>query len=107
MKNAAQTMQVLKKLRAKVDTDMTVQKAIVFLLLAEAGKEGMSQAEVLRRGDLTRAATSRNILDLSDLTSRKAKGPGLVDTRQDLSDRRNRYVFLTPKGLKVAKEVLA
>ena len=68
--------------RKKISTDITAQRLQV--LLAVYFNEGLSQRELLPFLDMTSiTALSRNIADLSRLTSKKQDGPGLLELRPD------------------------
>ncbi len=69
--------------------------------------EGLSQRELLEFLDATSiTALSRNLADLSELTTKKTPGPGLLEQRVDPSNLRIKRVFLTPKGKRFMKEWL-
>ena len=52
-------------------------------------------------------ALSRNLADLSALTTRKLPGPGLLELRTDLLNLRVKRAYLTPKGRRFVKQWLA
>jgi DNA-binding MarR family transcriptional regulator len=92
--------------RKKISTDITAQRLQV--LLAVHFHEGLSQRELLRFLDMTSiTALSRNIADLSRMTSRKLKGPGLLELRPDPLNLRVKRVFLTRKGKRFMEEWLS
>lgn len=99
------TCRILQKLRQLVDADLSVQKALTLLLIS--ANEGLSQVELAKLAKTSRAATSKNVLDLTAVTSRKSRGPGLVEQRQDPMERRVNRLFLTAKGTKALKEVFS
>ncbi|MEJ2534688.1 MAG: hypothetical protein P8008_04305 [Gammaproteobacteria bacterium] len=83
--------------RARVAPDITAQRLAI--LLAVANHEGLSQRELLQRLEGTSiTALSRNLADLSSLTSRKQAGPGLVELRTDPMNLRVKRVHLTERG---------
>ncbi len=84
---------------------MTAQRLMI--LLCVALNEGLSQRELLQRLELTSiTALSRNIADLSALTSRKTPGPGLLELRSDPMNLRIKRVHLTPRGRKFVERWL-
>ena len=92
--------------RKKISTDITAQRLQV--LLAVYFHEGLSQRELLQFLDMTSiTALSRNIADLSRLTSKKLKGPGLLELRPDPLNLRSKRVFLTKKGRRFMQEWLS
>jgi len=95
------TMQVLDKglrfARARLSADITAQRLLI--LIAVYFNEGLSQRELLQHLDSTSiTALSRNLADLSALTTKKLPGPGLLELRMDPLNLRVRRVFLTRKG---------
>jgi DNA-binding MarR family transcriptional regulator len=83
--------------RARIGPDVTAQRLLI--LTAVYFNEGLSQRELLKHLDTTSiTALSRNLADLSALTTKKLPGPGLRELRMDPSNLRVRRVFLTRKG---------
>lgn len=95
------TMRVLDRglrfARARLSADITAQRLLI--LIAVYFNEGLSQRELLKHLDSTSiTALSRNLADLSALTTKKLPGPGLLELRMDPLNLRVRRVFLTRKG---------
>ena len=68
----------------------------------------MSQRELLQHLESTSiTALSRNLADLSVLTTKKLPGPGLLELRVDPLNLRIKRVFLTRKGRGFVKQWLA
>ncbi|MCB1749469.1 MAG: winged helix-turn-helix transcriptional regulator [Gammaproteobacteria bacterium] len=87
----------LRYARRTLGPDVTVQRLLV--LVAVYGNEGASQSELLGTlGDISITALSRNLADLSALTSRKTPGPGLIELRVDPLNLRRKQVYLTARG---------
>jgi DNA-binding MarR family transcriptional regulator len=87
----------LRYARAKLSPDITAQRLLI--LIAVYFHEGLSQRELLDHLELTSiTALSRNLADLSALTTKKLPGPGLLEQRVDPLNLRVKRVFLTPKG---------
>ena len=92
--------------RAKLSPDITAQRLLI--LIAVYFNEGQSQRELLQHLESTSiTALSRNIADLSEFTTRKLPGPGLLELRIDPLNLRIKRVFLTPKGRSFVKQWLA
>jgi DNA-binding MarR family transcriptional regulator len=87
----------LRYARAKLSPDITAQRLLI--LIAVYFNEGLSQRELLKHLETTSiTALSRNLADLSVLTTRKSPGPGLLELRVDPLNLRIKRVFLTRKG---------
>lgn len=92
--------------RKKLTTDITAQR--LQILLAVYFNEGLNQRELLQFLDMTSiTALSRNIADLSRLTTKKLEGPGLLELRVDPLNLRVKRVFLTKKGRRFMEQWLA
>jgi len=92
--------------RARLSADVTAQR--VLILIAVYFNEGLSQRELLKHLDTTSiTALSRNLADLSGLTTRKLPGPGLLELRVDPLNLRVKRVFLTRKGRQFMQQWLA
>jgi DNA-binding MarR family transcriptional regulator len=96
----------LRYARAKLSPDITAQRLLI--LIAVYFYEGLSQRELLTHLESTSiTALSRNLADLSALTTRKTPGPGLLELRVDPRNLRIKRVFLTPKGKRFMHRWLA
>lgn len=94
----------LQEVRRSVAPDITVQRLMI--LLAVYANEGLSQRELLDCLDgCSITALSRNLADLSRLTSKKRPGPGLVEARVDPMNLRVRRVYMTPKGRRLVARI--
>ena len=92
--------------RARLSPDITAQRLLI--LIAVYFHEGLSQSELLKHLESTSiTALSRNLADLSGMTTKKSPGPGLLELRMDPLNLRIRRVFLTPQGRKFVREWLA
>jgi DNA-binding MarR family transcriptional regulator len=92
----------LRLARARLSPDITAQRLLI--LLAVYKHEGFSQRELLQQLDSTSiTALSRNLADLSALTTQKRPGPGLLELRVDPLNLRVKRVFLTAKGKRFMK----
>jgi len=92
--------------RAELTADVTAQRLLI--LICVYFNQGLSQRELLTKLDATSiTALSRNLADLSDWTTRKKKGPGLIELRPDPMNLRIKRVFLTDKGNDFVRRWLA
>ncbi len=92
--------------RARLSPDITAQRLLI--LVAVYFHEGLSQRELLGHVDSTSiTALSRNLADLSSLTTRKTPGPGLLALKTDPLNLRIKRVYLTSKGKRFMKQWLA
>lgn len=105
-KNVQMLDRALRFARAKLSPDITAQRLLI--LIAVYFHEGLSQRELLSHLDSTSiTALSRNLADLSALTTKKAPGPGLLSLQVDPLNLRVKRVFLTTKGKRFMKQWLA
>lgn len=83
--------------RARLTADITAQRLLILISVFQ--HEGMSQRELLQTLESTSiTALSRNIADLSGLTTKKLPGPGLLELRVDPMNLRVKRIYLTKKG---------
>ena len=101
--NILKTLKLLELIRKEVDGEMSLQKLQV-LLTALANPTGIDQSTLLKRVDQSRAAVSKNVADLSLLTSKKEVGVGLIRSDADPMNLSTRIITPTAKGIKLAKE---
>lgn len=91
--------------RAKISPDITAQRLLI--LIAVYFHQGLSQRELLSHLEsVSVTALSRNIADLSKLTTKKQRGPGLLELRTDPLNLRVKRVFLTKKGTRFMEQWL-
>lgn len=95
---------VLSTAREDLHPDLTVSRLLILLTVVR--NPGISQADVAHHvKDLSAAAISRNVLDLSALSSVRDKngyplpGPGLIEQRPDPAFRKRNVLYPTPAGL--------
>lgn len=82
-----------------VDPEIQAQTVLTFLMIAR--QPGIPMRTIQTRLDVASSTASRNVAYLSDLNYKPSrKGHGFVVAREDPADRRNKLVFLTPKGKK-------
>lgn len=109
MSNKAMTLEMrqlesaLRFARFKLSADITAQRLLI--LIGVYFHEGLSQRELLKFLDSTSiTALSRNIADLSALTTKKTAGPGLLELRVDPMNLRVKKIYLTVKGRRFMKQ---
>jgi DNA-binding MarR family transcriptional regulator len=92
--------------RSRLSPDITAQRLLI--LIGVYLHEGLSQRELLNHLETTSiTALSRNIADLSGLTTRKTAGPALLELRTDPMNLRVKRVFLTRRGRAFVKQWLS
>lgn len=81
------------------------------VLMEVISDEGLNQTELVERLDSSRAAISRAMVGLGEWERkdvpglRDKPGLGLVISEMDPNDRRQRRLWLTPKGKRFAKQL--
>lgn len=83
----------------KIDPELPMQIALIFLLIAR--KPGTNLKDIVQLTGLGKSSVSRNVALLS-----VEFGKGLVTYREDLADRRNKVIHLTPEGERVVASLL-
>ena len=95
----------LRRARRELGADATLLR--LSILLTVHAHEGRSQNELRALMEATSTtALSRNLADLSTLTSRKAPGPGFVELRADPMNLRRKTVHLTAAGRAAVERIL-
>lgn len=84
-------------------TDMTVAQLMCFMLIVE--RPGITQRDLYQLLGMTDSASSRIVAILSDIGSRGTPGLGLVDMRTNPMDRRERLLYLTHRGSRLAEDM--
>lgn len=91
--------------RVRISPDITAQRLLILISVFQ--NEGMHQRELLKTLDSTSiTALSRNLADLSALTTKKTPGPGLLELRLDPMNLRVKRIYLTAKGRSFVKRWL-
>ncbi|MFT7458649.1 MAG: DNA-binding MarR family transcriptional regulator [Planctomycetota bacterium] len=97
VRKLAKIIEFLGFARTEIDHDITAQRVVI--LINVCLHEGLSQNELLQKLEHTSVtALSRNLADLSNMTSRKMQGPGLLELRNDPLNLRKKRVYLTKAG---------
>ena len=67
-----------------------------FFLVAE--KEGLPITEYAKRAGISPTTMSRNLIDMGERDRNHEEGPGLVESHENIMNRRETLYRLTPKG---------
>lgn len=89
----------------QLDPEMQAQTMITFLLVAMADPDPMPMADLARAAGLAQSSVSRNVSSLGAWSRHKRPGLKLLESTEDLMDRRRKVVSLTPSGRRL-KETL-
>jgi DNA-binding MarR family transcriptional regulator len=80
-------------------TDEDISAARIGTLLAVARNPGLQQVDVADHVcGLSTSGISRNVMDWSELDTKRRPGPEYISQRPDPEYRRRNLLFLTPKG---------
>lgn len=97
---------VLESFRNAVHEDIQANAIQVFLLVAQSGgRDGVSMQDIERHTGLSQAAVSRNVAMFTEWNRHRTEGPGLLQRTEDLMNRRQKLVKLTPKGQRFADKL--
>lgn len=97
---------IVRKMSELVDGDMPWHQGLIFLIIANADpEEGITQGELGRMTGLSSSSVSRNIASLGEWHRLQRPGLQLIETREDLRDRRRKPIYPTAKGREVRKEL--
>lgn len=89
----------------QLDPDMPIYTLRAFLLVAQAGEEGVMQAKLGEQLGLSQAALSRNVAMLTDFEGVGLKGLGLIVSEPIPENRKVRRLKLSPKGKRFAEKI--
>jgi DNA-binding MarR family transcriptional regulator len=76
-----------------------------FFLVAE--KEGLAVTEYAKRGELSPVTMSRNLIDMGERDRNHEEGPGLVESHENIMNRRETCYRLSPKGRALLASITA
>ena len=96
---------LLAEIRLQVDSEMSVQRLQV-LMHCMASPDGVDQQGIPAAVDQSRSAVSKNLADLSELTSKKTRGPGLLRSDADPMNLSTRIIRVTQTGRQVWADIL-
>lgn len=102
LKTVKSTLRALKPFREIRET-MPLQYVQAFLLVAAEEHQNVSTYAI--RAGTSQSLMTRHLADLGDVNRYHEHGFGLVEAYDDLKDRRNRLIRLTPKGKHVVWEM--
>jgi len=90
-----------------IDTDVQANAIQVFLLVASCpDPDGISMQDIGKKTGISQAGVSRNVALFTDWTRHRTEGPGLLQRTEDIMNRRQKRVRLTPKGQRFADTIL-
>ena len=101
-KRSEEQLAVIKMMLAGLDPFFRLRPTIparcvqAFFLVAE--KEGLPINEYAKRGYLSPITMSRNLIDMGERDRNHEEGPGLVESHENIMNRRETLIRLTPKG---------
>lgn len=93
---------VIKSMLAGLDPFFRLRPTIparcvqAFFLVAQ--QEGLAINEYAKRGALSPITMSRNLIDMGERDRNHEEGPGLVESHENIMNRRETLYRLTPKG---------
>jgi DNA-binding MarR family transcriptional regulator len=82
----------------ELDPDIQFSVAQVFLMVAQAGDEGVSLTDIANKANLGLSSVSRHVAALGKINRKHEEGFGLIRTHEDPMERRRRLCTLTPRG---------
>lgn len=87
----------------EISNGMTNRTIEAFLHVAY--HEEIYQSDLTELLDIHQASVSRHVALLSGWNRHREEGLGLIDYRQDPSDRRKQIIFLTDKGKRLKRRI--
>ena len=102
MEAAKTTLRLLEELR-KIDPEMQLQTASVFLYVAH--NEGITMKDLGDQLGLAQSSCSRNVAYFSKINRKHKEGYDLLVAREDPAERRRKLVYLTPKGRRIVESL--
>ena len=98
-------LKIVKKFR-ELDADISFSVALVLLLVAQAGDEGISLTDIASMANLGLSTVSRHVAHLGKINRHHEEGLNLIQTHEDPMERRRRLVTLTGKGRAFMNQLL-
>lgn len=95
--NINQSIGLVQRFRS-LDTDIQMSTAFVFLIIAQAGEEGITMTDIAKKADMGLSSVSRHVSALSKVNRHREEGFNLVVSHENPMERRQRIVTLTGKG---------
>lgn len=81
----------------QIDSEMPLQQAHCFLLIAEA-EDGLSLSELAKKANIGLATASRYVAALGKLNRHREEGLQIIEAFEDPMERRKKIIRLTRKG---------
>ena len=78
--------------------EISAKTLVIFLAIAEAGEDGVLQADLVRKLQLDKSSVSRNCLLLSRQTQKGTAGLKLIDKEAAPTNASINLLKLTPEG---------
>jgi DNA-binding MarR family transcriptional regulator len=98
MKNSLKALTGVIELLRDAYPDASLNVFLLYILVCQAGKDGISMQDLEKRMDLSQAAISRNVAILTDTNYNREEGMGLVTRVEDPMNRRSKLVSLSSRG---------
>lgn len=89
----------------KIDPDLRTQA--VLLLLAVMDDPGHPQVHYQDKFKIPRSTASRYVSQLGPWAAFNTPGLGLIDAQENPQNRREKQLWLTPKGQRLAQDLIA
>jgi DNA-binding MarR family transcriptional regulator len=86
--------------------EISAKTLVIFLAIAEAGEDGILQADLVRRLKLDKSNVSRNCLLLAAQTEKGTVGLKLIDKKPSPTNASINLLQLTPAGQSLYSSIL-
>ena len=86
--------------------EISAKTLVIFLAIAEAGEDGVLQADLVRKLQLDKSNVSRNCLLLAAQTEKGAVGMKLIDKKPSPTNASINLLQLTPAGQSLYSSIL-
>ena len=86
--------------------EISAKTLVIFLAIAEAGEDGILQADLVRRLKLDKSNVSRNCLLLAAQTEKGTVGLKLIDKKPSPTNASINLLQLTPEGKLLYSSIL-
>ena len=88
------------------DREVSCTTLTIFLTIAEAGDDGLLQADLPKKLGFSSSAVSRNCCLLGSKTHKNQSGMGLIERHEHPHDSRMKILRLTTEGQQLHKTLL-
>ncbi len=89
-----------------LDPEMQAQTMMTLLVVGEAHPEPVSMVSIAKIVGLAQSSTSRNVSLLGKIHRKGMPGLDLLESSEDIMDRRNKLVSLTSRGKRFINQLL-